>query len=136
MYTQRKRRARDHARQLAGRPGFEKSGTKEKGRDAVCPPQDHDAFRTHAPQRVGGARDEFLLTAIAQNLRHIAATARDRTTLSAPGRAKGPQARYPKASVRPDSGKGRKPRGSIVRVFQHGVMGRLLFVEADSVGSN
>jgi hypothetical protein len=39
------------------------------------------------------------------------------------------------ASAHAISSKGRKPRRSIDRVFQHWVMGRLLFREFDTIGS-
>ena len=55
--------ARDVARAM-GTPEFESRATKEKGRDALCAPEDPSRLRAHAAERPLGARDEFHLAAI------------------------------------------------------------------------
>ena len=65
--------ARDQARQacrdVAVRSVAERA---EEGRDTIRASQDHDTFRANASTRLTGARDEFHLAAIAQNLRRMA----------------------------------------------------------------
>jgi transposase len=60
--------ARDATRALMGTPEFAKS----RNRDALCAREDAPRFRAYAVAGLSGARDEFHLAAIVQNLKTLA----------------------------------------------------------------
>jgi hypothetical protein len=65
--------ARDHARQLAGTPQFERSRNERKKVEMLFAHlKTTMRFERMRLRGLAGARDEFLLAAIAQNLRRMA----------------------------------------------------------------
>jgi hypothetical protein len=65
--------ARDHARQLAGTPQFEQSRNERKKVEILFAHLKTTLrFERMRLRGLSGARDEFLMAAIAQNLRRLA----------------------------------------------------------------